>query len=251
MPTIGPWFRLASEWKKNTYCKGMTMFRLSSLLLAIALLSASFVFDAQAQARCDCAVKVASCQATITFEKQSFTMTSNTSQCSRLDWVLDAEPKIAVMTEGKASEPRPTQKAHPDFWLKSCYVCADTKFPGGKQASTADDLPTENTLLGEWCSQDQKGKASHTITRDGVVTKLDFGRSGRKFDKFSCNSAVTECKGEITGIKNLLGGDRAAVNLHYVFSFQSSNSGTLVINRINAADEKTLGTTKTPLTRCK
>jgi hypothetical protein len=229
----------------------MTMFRLSSLLLAIALLSGFFVFDAQAQARCDCAVKVASCQAAITFEKQSFTMTSNTSQCSRLDWVLDTEPKLSVVTDGKATEPRPAQKAHPDFWLKSCYVCADTKFPGGKQASTADDLPTTNTLLGQWCSQDQKGKASHTITRDGVVTKLDFGRSGRKFDKFSCNNAFTECKGEITGIKNLLGGDRTAVNLHYVFSFQSSNSGTLVINRINAADEKTLGTTKTPLTRCK
>ena len=92
------------------------MFRLSSLLLAIPLLSASFVFDAQA--RCDCAVKVASCQATITFDKQSFTMTSNTSQCSRLDWVLDAKPKISVMTEGKASEPRPNSKSSSRFLVE-------------------------------------------------------------------------------------------------------------------------------------
>jgi hypothetical protein len=225
------------------------MFRRNRLLLATMFSMVLIGSDAPAQERCDCSKNITVCQAAISLNGQSFTMTSNTAQCSRLDWVLDKESKTTIVTDGKSSEPRLNTKNHPDFWLKGCYVCADTQFPGGRR-SDSERTSTTNTLLGKWCSQDEKGKVSHTIDPNGIVTKLDFGRPGRKFENFSCNSSLTECKGEINGIKNVLGGDKTTIDFHYVFSFQPPNSGTLVINRLNAADRRTLGSSKTLLTRC-
>jgi hypothetical protein len=151
--------------------------------------------------------------------------------------------------DGKAAEQRSKTKSPPDFWLKSCYVCADSKFSPGANASTTEKPTAADRLIGKWCTQGDKDKTSYSIAPDSVTTTLAFGRAGRKFDKFSCNASVNQCVGEINGIKNVLAGE-GIVNLRYIYTTKTPESGSLVVERISAADGKILGTTTTPLARC-
>ena len=204
---------------------------------------------ASAQDRCDCSVKTGSCEGAISLGEKSFTVTSNSPQCSRLEWVLDGKSRTSTAMDGKAVEQRPSGKGHPDFWLKSCYVCADAKLKPGAKPSVAEKPSAPASLLGKWCAQGDKEKASYTIAPDGATTRLAFGRTGRKFDKFSCNASSSQCVGEINGIKNVLAGE-GTVNLRYTYATKTAESGSLIVERISAADGKILGTTTTSLARC-
>src|SRR5262245_1451867 len=97
-----------------------------STLAIVTLVLALLPPLAFAQDRCDCSVKTGSCEGAIGLGEKSFTITSSMPQCSRLEWVLDGQSRTSTVMDGKAVEQRPSTKAHPDFWLKSCYVCADT-----------------------------------------------------------------------------------------------------------------------------
>lgn len=217
---------------------------LISFLLVVLLYSAG-----HAQDRCDCSVKVGTCQAAISLTEKAFTLTSNTAQCSHFEWVLDGKPKTTIVMDGKGVEQRPAGKAHPDFWLKGCYVCADLKFPDGAKASVTEKQAPAAGLIGKWCAQGDREKAAYTIAPDGVTTTFALGRTGRKFDRFSCNSSFSQCVGEINGINNFIRGE-GIVNLRYTYAVKTPESGTLVIERVSAADGKLLGTTTATLVRC-
>src|SRR4030095_9061906 len=176
--------------------------RLFSVLLFAVIL---FSCNAAAQGRCDCSIKTGTCEAAISLSEKSFTLTSNTHQCSRLEGMLNRQTKTTTVMDGKAIEQRSKEKSPPDFWLKTCYVCADSRFPGGARASTTEKSSATARLIGKWCTQGNRD-TSYTIAPDSVITTLAFGRSGRKFDKFSCNTSLNQCVGEINGIKNVLAG---------------------------------------------
>jgi hypothetical protein len=233
-----------------TLCQVVAVINFRVFLSTLALTSSVLLISyAQAQQRCDCSKKTATCQAAIGLSEKTFTLTSDTPQCSRLEWVVDGQARATTVMDGKASESRPTQKAHPDFWLKGCYVCADTKFAAGGKTSSAESTSANATVLGKWCTQAGKEKASYTITPETATTQFALGRLGRKFDKFSCDPSFTQCVGEIDGINNVLSGE-GVVNFRYVYSVKTAEAATLVIERLNATTGKTLGSTTTQLNRC-
>ncbi len=59
-------------------------------------------------------------------------MISSAQQCSRVDWFLDGEPKVTIVTDGAEMEEWLGQANAPKLTVQSCKVCRDTQHAGSE-----------------------------------------------------------------------------------------------------------------------
>jgi protein TonB len=98
----------------------------TSLLVRASLLSASFVcMSARAEWRCDCATIVDACSATVTVEGNGVSIESDHRQCSRVDYLIDGLPFVALVVDGHETQSWLTRSDNPRVLMQSCQVCLD------------------------------------------------------------------------------------------------------------------------------
>lgn len=91
---------------------------------------------ANAGAQCDCTSIVGSCQATATLQDSLIEVTSDTSECSRVDYFVDGIPLVALVVEGSETQNWIERDEAPTVIVQSCQVCravaevADQAFGG-------------------------------------------------------------------------------------------------------------------------
>src|SRR5690242_7791424 len=77
----------------------------SQVVRASLILAASFVcLSARAEWRCDCATIVAACSATVTVEGGGVSIESDHRQCSRVDYLIDGLPFVALVVDGHETQ---------------------------------------------------------------------------------------------------------------------------------------------------
>lgn len=84
-----------------------------------------FGSNALAQARCDCTNVIGSCSAEVSVQESFIEVTSNTAQCSRVDYFVDGTPFVALIVGGAETQERIAQSESPDVIVQSCQICLD------------------------------------------------------------------------------------------------------------------------------
>ncbi len=90
-------------------------------MFALCLTGAS----AQAEWRCDCATIVDACSATVTVEGNGVSIASDHKQCSRVDYLIDGLPFVALVVDGHERQDWLTRSDKPKVLMQSCQVCLD------------------------------------------------------------------------------------------------------------------------------
>lgn len=97
-----------------------------SLITASMLtLLCPLVATAQGEWRCDCTTIVASCSAQVSIAERWVDVSSDTPQCSRVDYFIDGMPFVSVVTDGEQRQDWIARSAEPDVLVQSCQVCRD------------------------------------------------------------------------------------------------------------------------------
>ncbi|MEM7281827.1 MAG: energy transducer TonB [Pseudomonadota bacterium] len=138
--------------------------------------------------RCDCTQVVGSCRATVEVEGNGVSVSSNSQQCSRVDYYIDGQPFVTVAVDGKANEAWLSGTQEPRVLVQSCQVCADSL----NSSSAAPSQEPEQPLLG---SEDEGTVAAYlpvvkfdpiypegarlSGTQGYVIVKTVVGDSGR------------------------------------------------------------------------
>jgi len=99
----------------------------------------STVSDKNNAFRCQCDYKnwIKQCDASIELGSKLFEMRSNTNQCSRVDWRLDGNPHMTIVTDGVEVDSWFSQSNNPQAVIESCNVCTDSDYPADSLVSAS------------------------------------------------------------------------------------------------------------------
>jgi len=111
-----------------------------TILAAVAALlglSASAA-ETSALTRCQCSSPdwIGGCSASVSQEGNWITITSDTTQCSRVDFYLDGEPQTIIVTDGKEAVEWLGQSRSPQLIVQSCKICKDAVRSAGQSGET-------------------------------------------------------------------------------------------------------------------
>jgi TonB family protein len=107
--------------------------RVTSRAGVAALAALVFGSQALAQSRCDCTQIIGSCQAQAQVQNSFIEVTSNVAQCSRVDYVVDGSPFVALVVDGAARQQRPSTGPAASVIVQSCQICFDTATASSQQ----------------------------------------------------------------------------------------------------------------------
>jgi len=100
----------------------------------VALCALTFSSHSLAQSRCDCTTIVGSCAASVTARGSFIDISSDATQCARVDYVVDGTPFVALVVDGATTQNRTGQNASPAVVVQSCQVCRDTQAAASEPA---------------------------------------------------------------------------------------------------------------------
>jgi len=92
---------------------------------------------AHAESRCDCTTVLDTCSATVTVDTGAVSIESDHLQCSRVDYLVDGLPFVALVVEGSQRQNLPSANANPRVLMQSCQVCLDHASPAAQDALPA------------------------------------------------------------------------------------------------------------------
>jgi TonB family protein len=99
----------------------------TSLVLRTPVLALSLVcVGAHAQSRCDCSTIVDTCAASVTVVNDAIAIESNHRQCSRVDYLVDGVPFVALVVDGTGRQSRGSASDQARVLMQSCQVCLDS-----------------------------------------------------------------------------------------------------------------------------
>lgn len=96
--------------------------RITGLLVPLGL---SLGSAADAEWRCDCTTVVAGCSAEVSIADTWVDVTSDTPQCSRVDYFIDGRPFVSLVVDGRERQDWITRSESPNVLVQSCQVCRD------------------------------------------------------------------------------------------------------------------------------
>lgn len=135
--------------------------RLAMATSVMAALPVTFAFSAPLS-RCQCNYDkwVHSCVATVSNQNGWAKITSDTQQCSRVDWYIDGNPQMTVVTNGVETEPLLNVKKDSKLVVQACNVCQDEMFPADSVAPVANGpAPTTSSppspFTGTWIAHER------------------------------------------------------------------------------------------------
>jgi len=100
---------------------------------------------ADAQLRCDCRRIVGACAAEVELRGGLVEVTTDRLECSRVDYLIDGQPFVALVVDGASRQGVTAPTASPVVTVESCRVCADI---------TADDAPEPRLALPQGANAD-------------------------------------------------------------------------------------------------
>lgn len=101
-----------------------------------------FAGSAWAQWRCDCSSIVGSCAATAEVRESFIEVSSNVAQCSRVDYIVDGQPLVALVVDGTARQDWIARSESPSIIVESCQICVDN-------SGTASESSFGSSLISE------------------------------------------------------------------------------------------------------
>jgi hypothetical protein len=203
------------------------MLRYLATALCTLVLCINFA-NGQQLTRCQCSYKdgVGDCTAKVSKADRWITVTSNTAQCSRVDWYADGQPQVTVVTDGKETHEWLGQGQNPQLTLQSCKICKDAEGGSagpGSATTTPEDrqetTPAASPFQGTWVGEDKNVYGYSNATR--VQINVD---GSTVTGTWSAGSEPTK------PISGTIVGNKAKVKIH--------NGGTSLT--LNLVDESTL-----------
>lgn len=107
--------------------------RVTSRAGVAALAALIFGSQALAQSRCDCTQIIGNCLAQAQVQNSFIEVTSNAPQCSRVDYVVDGSPFVALVVDGAARQERPSTGPASSVIVQSCQICFDNSTASAQQ----------------------------------------------------------------------------------------------------------------------
>ncbi len=123
--------------------------------LLLLIVGATYFSIAHAQtsgpslSRCQCNYDkwVGVCVATISKQSDWVRITSNTQQCSRVDWYIEGAPQMTIVTNGVETESLLNVKPGAKLVIQSCNICQDAMLPEGSSPSAGGTAPMQPTAV--------------------------------------------------------------------------------------------------------
>src|SRR5262245_19994642 len=131
-------------------------------LFALSLVSMS----AHAEWRCDCTTILDACSATVTVEDSGVTIESDHNQCSRVDYLIDGQPFVSLVVDGRERQNWLTRTHKPRVLMQCCQVCLDNA-----AASAPILTPREPAVVAEPPRQAEPARVAEP-TREAEISRL-------------------------------------------------------------------------------
>jgi protein TonB len=96
----------------------------------------------QAQFRCDCTSIVDSCSAEVTVSGSSIEVTTDQTQCARVDYFVDGLPFVSVVVDGVERREWIPRTEPPRILVQSCQVCRENT-AGAQNPQTSASPPAQ------------------------------------------------------------------------------------------------------------
>ena len=136
--------------------------RLSQALLCVGLAANAYAADSGPPlSRCQCNYDkwVGTCIATASRKGDWVRLTSNTQQCSRVDWYINGNPQITIVINGVETEALLNVKADSKLEVQACNVCQDAMIadrrPSNPDRGTLPAAATRSPFEGNWTGSDR------------------------------------------------------------------------------------------------
>lgn len=119
-----------------------------SFVLATATVALAHAPNAAAQYRCDCTTVVDTCGAEVVAHGTFLEIKTNAPQCARVDYFVDGQPFVSVVTDSEHRENWLARTTEPRILVQSCQVCATatTNAPAATPANPAAPAEGESGL---------------------------------------------------------------------------------------------------------
>lgn len=93
--------------------------------LALVLISTSSFAASQTRCQCEYNNWVGDCQTQIKRSGDAVRITSNTQQCSRVDWNINGQPHVTIVTDGSETVDLFNISSDARIEIQSCKICRD------------------------------------------------------------------------------------------------------------------------------
>lgn len=125
----------------------MTMPR-SLLVAASLILSLCIPNTSHSNPRCECEYDgwVGDCKARVELKGNWFKVISDTPQCSRVDWYIEGQPQVTIVTDGAEMEEWLGQSSTPKIAIQSCKICRDSAL-GSSGSTEVNDIGATGTQV--------------------------------------------------------------------------------------------------------
>jgi heat shock protein HslJ len=177
----------------------MSWIRIASIVALIAMP----IWTAGAPTRCECEYDkwVGDCRAAIKRVKNWVHITSNTQQCSRVDWYIDGQPHVTIVTDGVESEELLNISDASKIAIQSCKVCKDAQAsvrPGSGQEPSAQQprVPVQCTANEQSQRHEIRG-ASAIYGSAGCNTHYVFAFGSMVVDAGGLRQLVSQIAGSL------------------------------------------------------
>jgi hypothetical protein len=201
----------------------------TSLVLRAPVLALSFFcLSAQAEWRCDCTTIVDTCSASVTVEDNGISIESDHLQCSRVDYLIDGLPFVALVVEGSERQSWLSRTDNPRVLMQSCQVCLDNA-PGAAPVATPET--TVETELPSEAQPAREPELSRLIAVDPQYPAAASGNDGFVDVRFTVtafglveNAIVTAAEPAISRWRYSADEGREPVTLTHRFDFKSKDA---------------------------
>jgi hypothetical protein len=148
----------------------------ANVLAQVALVTGLLLCDSVlAQTRCQCSYTdwVGDCAAKLVPNSKWIKVISNTAQCSRVDWYVDGNPQVTIVTDGVEVQEWLGKSATPVLVVQSCKICKDSQLSSTSQAPQAGQGPQPDA--GQPITSAFVGTWTGTTTNDkGIARSITF-----------------------------------------------------------------------------
>ena len=148
----------------------------TSLVLRTPVLALSLVcIGAHAQSRCDCSTIVDTCAASVIVVNDAISIESDHRQCSRVDYLVDGVPFVALVVDGSGRQSRPSASDQARVLMQSCQVCLDSSASASLLTTNAAAVDTAGAAESE---QSREPEVSRLIAVDPQYPAAASGTDG-------------------------------------------------------------------------
>lgn len=157
------------------------------LLIVLVMLTGAVT---QAEQRCDCSQQSGDCKAEVGVVEGLLRVTTDTGQCAQVLYYLDGQPKVILVTDGRAAKPL-VKEEYESLKTGQCRICGSRQVAANALLKVALQCEDDYLLETDATHTCRADCASLSDSRDRAVCEHNCQQHSRCLEK-SCVQSLRQ-----------------------------------------------------------